>query len=272
MTATSIIFPRTLAEASVQLNGDSPVQEFIVNLQELLKNCQLVDKSFAFCLVKENGQDKKIQDPSGIPTNMALLCVYFKISSSKGRDSFEKQKVWKNNKEVKVKVQNPTIYFFFAFATDEDPANLLARVSHEWHRPGGICLKVKELQTFKSKTVVCLFNIFTSTPKKMILFEFQEILERAQRVAQDQDPTDFFFNYNDLPVHSSLPALKLSLMNPKLPGQDTSHFNRLSWQTQVNRKIYHVECDIPYSTEIKCLIQLAKDVGRSVPVHQLAYH
>jgi hypothetical protein len=40
-------FPRVLAEGSVQLNGNTPVQEFIVNLQELLKNGQLVDKTFA---------------------------------------------------------------------------------------------------------------------------------------------------------------------------------------------------------------------------------
>ncbi len=56
-------FPRVLAEASVQLNGDNPVQEFIVNLQELLKNGQLVDKTFALCPMKENGRDKKSRIP-----------------------------------------------------------------------------------------------------------------------------------------------------------------------------------------------------------------
>ena len=122
-----------------------------MNLQELLKNCQLVDKSFAFCPVKENSRDKKIQDPSSVPTNMTLLRAYFKISSSKGQNPFEKQIVWKNNKEVKGEVQNPTIYFAFAFATNEDPANLLACVSHEWHCRGVILLKFKELQTFEVK-------------------------------------------------------------------------------------------------------------------------
>ena len=85
--------PRVLAEASTQLKGDTPVQEFIVNLQELLKNDQMVDKSFTFCPVKDDGHVKKIQDPSGIPTNMTLLSAYFKISSTKGRTPFEKQKV-----------------------------------------------------------------------------------------------------------------------------------------------------------------------------------
>ncbi len=124
-------FPRVLAEGSVQLNGDTPVQEFIMNLQELLKNGQLVNKTFALCPVKEDGRDKRIQDPSGVLTNMTLLSAYCKILSMKGRNPFEKQKVWKNNKEVKGKVRNPIIYFAFAFATDKEPDDLLARVSHE---------------------------------------------------------------------------------------------------------------------------------------------
>jgi hypothetical protein len=38
-------------EASIKLSGVNPVQEFIVNLQELLKNGPLVDKMFAFCFL-----------------------------------------------------------------------------------------------------------------------------------------------------------------------------------------------------------------------------
>jgi hypothetical protein len=181
---------------------------------------------------------QKIQDPSGVLTNMTLLSAYCKISSMKGRNPFEKQKVWKNNKEVKGKVHNPIIVFAFAFAMDKEPEDLLARVSHEWHHHGGILLKIKELQTFESKTILCIFNIFTSTPKKTILYEFQEILEKAMKEAQEHDSMDFLFDFNDLPANSSLPTIELRLQNPKLPGQDTSHFNKLSWKAQVNRKAY----------------------------------
>jgi hypothetical protein len=133
---------RVLAEASIQLKGESPAQDFIVNLQELLKNGQLVDKHFAFCPIKEDGQNKKIHNPSSVPSNMTLLSAYFKLSNMKGKNPFEKQKVWKNNKEVKGEVRNPVIYFSFAFATNEDPEDLLARVCHEWHHQGGNMLKV----------------------------------------------------------------------------------------------------------------------------------
>ena len=255
--------PRTLIEASIQIKGDAPVQEFIVSLQELLKNGQLVDKSFAFCSVKEDGRAKKIRDNSGIPTNMTLLSAYFKISGTKGRNPFEKQKVYKNNKEVKGELRDPTIYFSFAVATDEDPEELIARVSHEWHRRGGNLLKVKELQTFESETILCLFNVFTSTPKKTILFEFQEILEEALVMASELEPAEFHFDLSDRPStnKSNLPAIELRQMNPKTPGQDTSHYNKLSWKALACRKVYHVECDSRYLMQIKRLAQLAKDDG-----------
>ena len=89
-----------------------------------MKNAQMVDKNFAFCPVKQDGTMKKIGEQSGIPTNMTMLSTYFKISTNKGRNPFEKQKVWKNNKEVKGDRKNPTICFSMAFATDEKPENL----------------------------------------------------------------------------------------------------------------------------------------------------
>ena len=135
-------FLRILVEASIELKGKSPVLEFIVSLQELLKNGLMVDKNFAFCPVKQDGGTKKIHNQSSIPTNMTLLSAHFKISGNKGRNSFEKQKVWKNNKEVKGDLKNPIIYFSMAIATNEEPEELLAWISHEWHQHGGIILKV----------------------------------------------------------------------------------------------------------------------------------
>jgi hypothetical protein len=81
-------FPRTLVEAFIKLKGDSPMQEFVVGLQELLKNGQMVDKYFAFCPVKEASGARHIYDPSSIPTNMTFLSGHFKLSSTRGRNPF----------------------------------------------------------------------------------------------------------------------------------------------------------------------------------------
>jgi hypothetical protein len=63
----------------------------------------------------------------------------------------------------------------------------------------------------------------------------------------------------DLPSNSTLPAMELCLQNPKLPGQDTTHFNKLSWWAQANRKAFHVECNRRFAADIKKLTQLAKE-------------
>jgi hypothetical protein len=73
---------RVIVEASIKLTGSAPVQDFIVNLQELLKNGQLVDKMFAFCPIDPDRTDKKIHEVSGIQPNMTVLGTHFKISSN----------------------------------------------------------------------------------------------------------------------------------------------------------------------------------------------
>jgi hypothetical protein len=104
-----------------------------------------------------------------------------------------------------------------------------------------------------------LFNVFTSTPKKTVLGELCEILKKAQDLAQEMDATEFFWDTADLPTNCTLQALELHLVNPKLPGQDTSHYNKFIWRAQANRKVFHVECDHKYATNIKPLAQLAKE-------------
>jgi hypothetical protein len=84
-------YPRTIVDASIKLTGSAPVQDFIVNLQELLKNGLMVDKLFVFCPINPNGTDKKIHAISGIVTNMTMLGAHFKISSN-WKNPFEKQK------------------------------------------------------------------------------------------------------------------------------------------------------------------------------------
>jgi hypothetical protein len=92
-----------------------------------------------------------------------------------------------------------------------------------------------------------------------VLQEFQAILVKVQQLAQEDNPMNFMFDHNDLPLHSSLPAIELCLLTPKLPGQVTSHFSKLSWKAQAYRKVFHTKCDSRYSAEIKRLTQFKKE-------------
>jgi hypothetical protein len=144
-------------------------------------------------------------------------------------------------------------------ATDKNPKDLLSRIIHEWQHHSGILLWVKELQSFESDLILAFYNIFTSTPKNYLLQEFCSILQEAQTLAQEIEPTDFIWAGEDLLSNSTFPAMELCLQNPKLPGQDMTHFNKLSWQTQANQKAFHVECDCRFAANIKKLTQPAKE-------------
>ncbi len=111
---------------------------------------------------------------------------------SNGENPFEKQKQWKKTKKDKEEFCHPIVYFLLAMATDKDPKDLLSRIIHEWQHRGGILLRVKELQSFKSDTILAFYNIFTATPKKYLLQEFRAILREGQCMAQEVELTVFF--------------------------------------------------------------------------------
>jgi hypothetical protein len=119
------IHPRVIVEASIKLTGSAPVQDFIVNLQELLKNSQMVNKMFAFCPIALDRTDKKIHEVSGIQANMTILGAHFKILSN-GKNPFEKQKQWGKAKKDKEVFRNPIVYFSLAMAMDKVPKDPLA--------------------------------------------------------------------------------------------------------------------------------------------------
>jgi hypothetical protein len=115
--------PQVIVWASIKLTGSAPVQDFIVNLQELLKNRQFVGKMFAFCPIHPDGTDKKIHETSCIPTTMTMLGTHFKISSN-GRNPFEKQKQWGKAKKGREEFRDPIVYFSLAMATHKNPKDL----------------------------------------------------------------------------------------------------------------------------------------------------
>ncbi len=193
---------------------------------------------------------------------MTMLGAHFKISSGYRKNPFEKQKVWgKGSNKNKEEYKNPVVWFTLAIATDIEPKDLVSRIVHKWHRIGGVRLTIKDLQSFESKTILSCFNVFTQTNKTILLAELEDILTQAQARAQEIDPTKFWWSSDDTSKNSSLPPIKLRLQNPKLPGQDTSHYNKLSWRVQANRKVLHIECNKKYANDIKRLTHYAKECG-----------
>ena len=118
---------------------------------------------------------------------------------------------------------------------------------------------IKDLQTVDSEVIVALFNILTVNNKDTLKSELHKILVDAQERVQETDCLDFIWTVSTLQGDDPLPQFKLRLQVPKLPGQDVSHFNKLPWIAQQNRKVYHVECNKWASTDLRRLIQYAKE-------------
>jgi len=252
-------YPRVVVEAGICLTQDDPFQEFIGTLQHLLKNGQLVDPKFAFCPVHQDSKDKKIFDHSGIPINMTMLGAHIRITRN-GRNPFTKQKQWgKPAGKGKEEVKDPVVYFTMAIATDIEPSEVISRISHEWSRLGGTRLQVKELQSFDSETIPALFNILTVNSKDTLKSELHQILAETQDRVQAVDCMEFLWPSGALVGDDPIPPFELRLQVPKLPGQDVSHFNKLPWMAQQNRKVFHLECDRQVCTDMKRLIQFAKE-------------
>jgi hypothetical protein len=63
------------------------------------------------------------------------------------------------------------------------------------------------------------------------------ILMDAQKLAKNMQLDDFNFDANYLPENSTIPAIEFRLQVPMLPGQDTSHFNKLEYQVSNNCRV-----------------------------------
>jgi hypothetical protein len=251
--------PHVIIEAGISLTQDNPFQEFIGNLQQHLKNGQLEDPKFAFCPVNMDSKDKKIFDHTGIPINMTMLGAHVKILNF-GRNPFMKQKTrGKGTSKGKEETKDPMVYFTMVIATDSDLHDVISHISHKWNRLGGTRLMIKDLQTVDSELIVALFNVLTMNNKDTVKSELHKILVDAQERVQETDSLDFIWPVSMLQGDDPLPQFELRLHVPKLPVQDVSHFNKLPWIAQQNRKVYHVEGNKWASTDMRGLIQYAKE-------------
>jgi hypothetical protein len=144
---------------------------------------------------------------------MMMLSAHFQISISNGRNPFEKQKIWgKNATKGKDEYKNPVVFFSMAIATDNEPEELVNRISMEWSKAGGQRLSIKNLQSFKSETIIALFNVYTATKKDTLLSKLNKILTLALAEIQEDDSDEFLGVFK-------VPKMDLHLQVPKLPGR-----------------------------------------------------
>lgn len=243
---------RVIIQGGVELDGEDTYGQFGRRIQSFLTNGQFIDPTLVINSVVQGAADD-ITRNKDVPGNMALLGKHVKISG--GNKGFQPQKVWtkyKENPDGPDEYKVPTVYFSMAISLDHDPEDFLSSLSIEWGRVGGVKLEMKHLQTFNSSTPVAVYLLYNLGHQPTLIKELTTILEEARNIGMENSMEE---NWEEVP------SLTFRLNVPRLPGQDTSAFNKYSRQENMARKVLHVECDTKQENYVKELVQIAKDVG-----------
>ena len=138
---------------------------------------------------------------------------------------------------VKDYLKRPEVYFSFAIYCDNEPEDLLNRISFEWGEMKGRRLQIKELLYFASETPFELYKVYTKGHWKSTMRELTMILEKARNAESRYDNLEE--KYESQPI----PPMTFRNNVSELPGQYTSQFNNWSWKSQANCKVLHLEVD-----------------------------
>ena len=228
----------------------------------LLRNAKYLDPCFGLAPLRNisGKQDKIIRKEDDIPTNFTHLGQY---AFTSGNRIFEKKKSWRDNKDKQPHrdktpedLQDPTVYFTIAIATDMAPRSLLDGIRTEWETHGGGKLQVKELQSHESKVMFALYFVSKNTPFYIIKKTLDDILQEASEMLYLQRmPTEEAI----VSTPPATPEISIRLQVPRLKGVDTSNFDKLPYHVRENQKAIHIEAKPEDEKELKDLLQFAKE-------------
>lgn len=234
---------RVIVEAAVTLNASDKFMQFLTSLGALMSNAQLVDPNFIINAIDSTADSNKHWvDAKSIPANMTALGENINISTGSIR-AFE-QRPWASEND---KNKASTVYFEFAVSCDKNPGDILHRIGIEWARVGGIRLSIKTLPSFDTVTAFAIYFLLNDNNGATILSELRQILGSARDLAKEE---------GNIPL--IIPSMNLKKQFPKIPGQDTSSFGKLSSPAQQSRKVWHIEVESVYVPGLRKLIEVAK--------------
>ena len=141
-------FKREHVTASKVLTDDDRYLELAMSCRAFMVESKKVDTNFVFEPVDPKNTEGRVENPTQLPINYTNLTATIKVSENA---NFEKSKPWGRKKWRGVDedgLEDPEVYFAFAFSCDVDPDDLIERVIHEWRRQGRNRLELSELECF----------------------------------------------------------------------------------------------------------------------------
>lgn len=253
----------TAAITCGQVGTQAKMNEFILGGRALYKNLMKVDKTVVLEPERED-LDERLYEPTQLSLDLTEASAYMKPSGDAGVfemrkprnfDKKDKKKkgrrseVDEDGEEAKV---DPEVWTQICISCDEDPYELVSRVSFEWARIGGTRLQVKEIAAFATKSAATFYNVRSDANQDRLIEELKRFFE---------DTVEFGKEYVDDFYSRGVPEFALKLATPRIEGQNTQVFKNWTWKQQNLRKTLHIEVeatDVPYMHE---LIRIAKDEG-----------
>ena len=191
---------RWVVECSLILRaeGQDKYQEFNHAMKMLLQNGQKVDPTLVIETVIE-GKGDQIREIEDIPINFTDLSVNVKVSG--GSKAFQMKQLWKKDGEVREddELQDPEVYFAIAFSSNEEPEEVVDRISCEWGRLNGKKMWLKAIPSFKTETPVAIYHLLNSGHQRTLITELKQILEQA-RDAEAQVEFGYEWEGKDIPA------------------------------------------------------------------------
>ena len=243
---------RVVLDCSVVLGSPDPETEFVTTVRTLLKKMQTVDDVVQLEPTRL-GRGVPILAPDKIPLDHTELGNH--VSTQGGLRAFQRSKPWKRNETAVVDengLMDPEVNFAMAISCDEDPRELLERVSVSFGQLGGRKLFLKKVQAIKTNTPIVVYNMHNMGHVSTLVAEWTQICQSAHDIFKEEKGEDY--------VHAgrSLPSYGIRVNVPKIKGQDTRVFENWSREQQFMRKAVHFESDRDDSDFVQDLMEKAK--------------
>jgi hypothetical protein len=140
-------YKQVFYEAGLELKGEDKYGAYIKQIENLLKNIQLVYPSAILHTTVKTEATKPIGKKEELSNNMTIFLVYAPVG--KNQNAFKPKK--NNNKKKgrcgkdKLELLDPSVYPTLVFSLDVDPETIVLRVTHEFCRVGGFYFRRKQL-------------------------------------------------------------------------------------------------------------------------------
>ena len=249
---------RIIMEGSVQLDAVDKHSQFQQTIGLLLENLQVVDPTLVVNPISLASKASNLNTPKDVPANFTRLGEFINIQQN--AKAFEVKQPWGKNKDTNHTPRDPVVFFSVALSMDQEPKSVMGQVGVEWGRMKGRILRVKELQSFLSETPFMFFFLHNNGDAHNNAREFRSILQQAKDLLIEENSLDEIY------INRTIPQIALRRNVPKLPGQDTSAFNKWPQQLQQSRRVMHAEVDLDDKDFLSLLIDTIKSRKLLIPI------